>query len=139
MDSSALEVRVIARASAVLIGLIVATLLTTVRLPSAPAPGAGSDFSVQVVRKRAGEMANAAASIGDGARAAAVSQPDGLGVGADIRLWLESPAGELVFVSAERYARCVAARAGRREDADCPSASDRRRMVLDHRSLTDAS
>lgn len=139
MDSSALEVRVISRVSAALIGLIFATLLTTVRLPNEPAPGSGSDFSVQVVRKRADNPASAAASIGDGARAAVISEPEGSGLGADIRLWLEGPAGELVFVSAERYARCVAARAGRREDADCPSASDRRRMVLDNRSLTDAS
>jgi len=135
MGSEAIEVTVISRACAVLLALIVGTLLSSVQIPAAPASGSGAEFSMQIVRKRTADTvadaaATAKASAEDAVQRAAVSLVDA-GVGMDVRLWLESPEGELVFASAERYARCLAARAQRREDADCPSAGDRRRMVLD--------
>jgi hypothetical protein len=134
MDSSALEVRLISRACALLLALIVSLLLSTVRLPSAAAPGEGGDFSIEVVRQRAEETAMAMANaVAPTAAAAQPARPgtSETGIGIDIGLWTEGPTGELVFASAERYARCVAARARGLEDADCPSAVDRRRMVLD--------
>lgn len=139
MSSEALEVRWVSRACAALVGLIVATLISSLRLPVAPATGPGDDFSMQIVRKRAEEavatVPSASAPADLGAQRATASLIDA-GAGMDVRLWLNGPAGEIVFMSAERYARCIDARARRRDDADCPSASDRRRMVLD---ATDAN
>lgn len=140
MTSEALEVRWISRTCAALLALVVATLLSSVRLPLAPAMGSGDEFSVEIVRKRA-EDAIAAFAATAGASAdvtvqRATASPIDTGAGMDVRLWLNGPQGEIVFVSAERYARCIDARARRMDDADCPSASDRRRMVLDEARLS---
>lgn len=133
MTTETLEVKVIARASAVLIALCVALLLSSVEFPRAPVPGDGDDISVRIVRKLETSAVALARAVAPAAKAAAPAAAAALaneGFGADVRLWLEGPAGEIIFVSAERFARCQDARAHRREDADCPSASDIRRMVL---------
>lgn len=134
MDSETVEIRAISRGVAVVGAVVVGALLATVELPATPAPGSDGDFSIEIVRKRteaaATAVANVMAPAADAATPAAAAKPEN-GVGADVRLWLNDPAGDIVFVNAERYARCVAARARRVEDADCPSAGDRRRMVLD--------
>lgn len=137
MGSEAVEVRVISRACAVLLAVITCTLVSTLELPSPPPTGSGSEFSIQVVRKRTEKALAVATTTARSSAKAAVQRATvsliDAGTGMDVRLWLESPEGELVFASAERHARCLAARAQRREDADCPSASDRRRMVLERK------
>ncbi len=135
MESEAVEVRAIARGLALLTALILATLLSTVRLPAAPAPGVEQEASVSVVRKRGPEpMALAAAQAlapQQPTTLSAVSAESGQGLGQETRLWVNGPGGEIVFRNAGRFERCVLARRQRMEDADCPSAADRRRMVLD--------
>ncbi|MDX2234360.1 MAG: hypothetical protein NW200_07665 [Hyphomonadaceae bacterium] len=133
MDSDAIEVRAIARVSAVLIAMIGGTLLSTVRTPPAPSPGVAQSASVQVIRKKdVTPMAMAAADLMAGpATPSSFAADDGHGLGEEIRLWVNTPAGEIVFNNAERYQRCLRARQSRMETADCPSAEDSRRMVLD--------
>ena len=46
-----------------------------------------------------------------------------------LRLWIETPS-RIVFDNSPQYRRCVEARARRHDEADCPSAQDRRAMVL---------
>jgi hypothetical protein len=47
-----------------------------------------------------------------------------------LRLWTYSPSGQIVFDWSDQYQRCVAARARRREEADCPSAYETRELVV---------
>lgn len=133
MDSNAFEVRAISRVAAGLLTLIGATLLASVRLPASPAPGVAESASVMVVRKKAENEAAMAAAEALNAQAESVdfaSAHAGDGYGTEVLLWVNRP-GEIVFRNADRYQRCVLARNRQLEAPDCPSAEDRRRMVLD--------
>ena len=132
MQSDLIEVRAISRVSAVLIALIGATLLTSVRLPAMTAPGLSDAASVRVIRKKDtsdAQQAAAEARFAAALRASAVD--DGLGPGDEVLLWVNDPSGAIVFRNANRFHRCVLARSRGVEDADCPSASDLRQMVLE--------
>lgn len=132
MDSETVEVRAIARGAAVLIAVIGGTLLTTVSVSPTIAPGVGAAPSVQVIRKKPqpGEP-GAPAPVGPALTDALAGGRGEAGFGEEIRLWFDGPGGELVFRSAERFERCLLARNMGMEAPDCPSAADRRRMVLD--------
>ena len=132
MQSDMIEVRAISRVSAVLVALIGGTLLCTVRVPAMPAAGVSDTASVRVIRKRDvtdAQQAEAEARLAATLRASAAE--DGVGLGDEVLLWINDPSGAIVFRSANRFHRCVLARSRGLEDADCPSASDRRQMVLE--------
>lgn len=137
MDSSSFEVRMISRAAAALLALIVGVLVATVRVPPAPAPGVGETASVMIVRRKAEDdaaMAAAEALAANADPAPFASARDGEGFGEEIVLWVNGPGGEIVFRNADRYRRCVTARHRKVDTADCPSAADQRRMMLDEAS-----
>ncbi len=135
MNSDAIEVRAISRVVAVLLALIGVTLLSTVRLPAMPTPGVSDVASIQVVRKKDRDAALLAAQEAAALAAAApmrfADARDTSGLGEDIRLWINGPDDEIIFHNADRFQRCVTARAHRMEAPDCPSAGDRRQMVLE--------
>ncbi len=135
MNSDAIEVRAISRGVAVLLALIGVTLLSQVRLPQMPTPGVSDMASIQVVLKKDRDAALLAAQEA-AALAASSTMPFAdargtSGLGEDIRLWINGPRGEIVFRNADRFRRCVMARAQRIEESDCPSAGDLRQMVLE--------
>jgi hypothetical protein len=138
MDSEIIEVRAISRAVAVLAAIVVATLVSTTPLPGLePTPGLGQAASVMIVRKKPqNDMALASAALSPSSQASMAFKgaegPEGFGQ--DLRLWVNGPGGELVFLNADRFERCQIARAQRLEQPDCPSADDPRRMVLDTRA-----
>lgn len=131
MDTEAVEVRVIARVSAVLLALVGGTLLSSVEVEPAAQAGDGLTASIEVIRKKPAETALPAAASGRAEAAAFAEMANGEGMGEEIRLWVTGPSGELIFRNADRYQRCLVARSRRIEAPDCPSAADRRRMVLD--------
>ena len=132
MQSDMIEVRAISRVSAVLIALIGGTLLSAVRVPAMPAAGISDAASVRVIRKKDvtdAQKVEAEARLVAALRTSAVE--DGFGLGDEVLLWINDPSGAIVFRNANRFHRCVQARSRRMEDADCPSASDLRQMVLE--------
>jgi hypothetical protein len=134
MKSEAVEVRAISQAVAVLLALIGVTLLSTVRFPDMPAPGISDAASIKVVLKKDADAALLAAQEAALAAAAPMmfADADGAsGLGEDFRLWINGPGDEIVFRNADRFRRCVMARAQQLEEPDCPSASDMRQMVLE--------
>lgn len=136
MQSDAIEIRAISRVSAALIALIGGTLLSSMRVPAMPAAGVSDAASVRVIRKKdQGDVQQATAEAGlAAALALRAGALDGADLGDEVRLWVNDPAGAIVFRNAGRFHRCVAARARGVEDADCPSASDLRQMLLEDRA-----
>ena len=134
MNAETLEVRAISWGVTALLALVGVTLLSTMRFPEMAAPGVSDAASIQVVRKKDRDDAHAAQQAMALVAAAPMPVADagvGSGLGEEIRLWINGPGGEIVFRNADRFRRCVAARAQRMEAPDCPSAGDLRQMVLE--------
>mgnify|MGYP001293248884 CR=1 FL=1 len=122
------RIRLLSRAAALMLAALAALAVSLLRVERAPPQYNAVTIVSYIIATPAPEsMIRPSAPRDPPTPGAAVAAGDAL---APPRLWSYNSRGEIVFDHAEHFHRCVAARAARHNEADCPEPHDPHPLAL---------